>query len=432
VTVNGISASGGTASGANTANWSVALTLSPGANTITVVARDTLNNPTQQQITVTYNPPLAPSVTSPTTTSITSTTATLGGTVTSTGGASLSKRGVLYALTSINSNPTLGGPGVTEIDDTSATTGTFSMAITGLTAGTDYSFVAFASNSVGTTYTIPVSAFTTLAGCTSALGTTFLLEGPSSGTDSDLVIATGAWTATSNASWLHTSSSGTGNGLAVFTFDANSGATRTGTLTIAGQILTVTQAGSTYVAASPVTTLVGGTYCGVAVDCDGNVYIADFGNNVIKKLSVTSHTVSTLISSGLNGPNDVAVDNAGNIYIADEFNNAIKKWNITTQQVSTLVSSGLRGPSGVAVDGAGNVYIADTYNNAIKEWNAATQTVSTLVASGLSAPRDVAVDSAGNVYIADSWNNAIKEWNARTKLVSTLVSSGLNEPALST
>ena len=85
-----------------------------------------------------------------------------------------------------------------------------------------------------------------------------LLEGPASGTDSDIVAATGAWSATANASWLHTTASGTGNGLATFTFDANSGATRSGTLTIAGQTLTVTQAGSSYVAANPVSTLVPG------------------------------------------------------------------------------------------------------------------------------------------------------------------------------
>ena len=57
VTVNGVSASGGTATGAGTANWSATITLSSGANTVTVVAKDTLNNSSQQQITVTYNPP---------------------------------------------------------------------------------------------------------------------------------------------------------------------------------------------------------------------------------------------------------------------------------------------------------------------------------------------------------------------------------------
>ena len=62
----------------------------------------------------------------------------------------------------------------------------------------------------------------------------------------------GSWSATSNASWLHTTSSGTGQRPGHLYFDANSGATRSGTLTIAGQTLTVTQAGSSYVAANPV------------------------------------------------------------------------------------------------------------------------------------------------------------------------------------
>ena len=108
-------------------------------------------------------------------------------------------------------------------------------------------------------------------------GTTALLEGPASGTDSDIVVAPGAWSATSNASWLHTTASGAGYGLAAFTFDADSGAPRSGALTIAGQTLTVTQAGNTYVAANPVTLFASGLYgpAGMAVDAEGNVYIAD-------------------------------------------------------------------------------------------------------------------------------------------------------------
>ena len=95
-----------------------------------------------------------------------------------------------------------------------------------------------------------------------SLGTTALLEGPAAGSDSVVLAVTpanGAWTATANAAWLHLSpanQSGTGSTNVIFSYDANPGATRSGTLTIAGQTLTVTQAGSTYVAAGPVTTLV--------------------------------------------------------------------------------------------------------------------------------------------------------------------------------
>ena len=105
----------------------------------------------------------APTVTSPTSTNITSSSATLGGTVTADGGASITQRGILYSLTSVNPSPTKGGNGVTEADDSSDSTGTFTEAVSGLTPGLGYSFVAFAKNSVGTAYTSPVSTFTTLS-----------------------------------------------------------------------------------------------------------------------------------------------------------------------------------------------------------------------------------------------------------------------------
>src|SRR5262245_33149953 len=81
------------------------------------------------------------------------------------------------------------------------------------------------------------------------LGTYSVVEGPTAGADSVVLGASAAWTATSNSSFLHVatgSTSGSGNALIKYSFDANSGATRSGTLTIAGQTLTVTQAGSTY------------------------------------------------------------------------------------------------------------------------------------------------------------------------------------------
>jgi sugar lactone lactonase YvrE len=314
------------------------------------------------------------------------------------------------------------------------------------------------------------------------LGMSNVVEGPAAGADAVVLGATGAWTAASNSSFLHVttgSTSGTGNALVKYSFDANTGVTRTGTFTIAGQTLTVTQAGSTYVAANPLTTLFSGFALGVAVDPAGNVYTP-----ALEKWNPTTQQVSTL-ASGLNGPTGVAVDAGGNVFVSEKQGSQIAEWsptlglfgligttqdggataenylgvavdaadnvyysyqyvasiparpytvNTTKAQVAlpppptTLVSSGLNQPGGVAVDAAGNIYIADTGDNAIKERNASTGTVSTLV-SGLNGPQGVAVDGAGNVYIADTGNNAIKEWNASTGTVSTLVSSGLNQPS---
>jgi hypothetical protein len=315
---------------------------------------------------------------------------------------------------------------------------------------------------------------------TFTLGTTKLVEGPAAGTDSVVLAVnpTGSdWLAVANDSWLHISagsSNGTTNAVAVFTFDANTGATRSGTLTIAGQTLTVTQAGSTYVSAGAVTTLVSGTLSNpyaVAVDSADNVFVLDSGNSKIRKWTASTQTLSDVVSSS--SPTGVAVDTAGNVYYI-ESSTALKKWTAATQTVSTLISSGLFAAHGVAVDSFGNVFVADqTGTGDIVEWNASTQTASQLisrglyypqgvgtdisnnlylsdgapdntgilkevpaggssatflVSSGLGDPRQVAPDGSGNVYIADHYNNAVKKWSAVTQTVSTLVSSGLDGP----
>ncbi|HZM03685.1 MAG TPA: BACON domain-containing carbohydrate-binding protein [Candidatus Saccharimonadales bacterium] len=278
--------------------------------------------------------------------------------------------------------------------------------------------------------TIPV----TQNGPTFSLGTSALLVGPAAGSNSVVVSVFpnfGVWTAATNVSWLHLTpsmQSGTGSTNLIFSCDANPGPTRSGTITISGQTLNVTQAGSTYVAAGPVTPLVFSGLAmphGVAVDGVGNVYIANTGSNTIEEWTLTNNTVTTLVS-GLNGPSGAAVDGAGNVYFADTGNNAIKEWSAVNSNVTTLIL-GLNGPSGVAVDGAGNVYFTDTGINAIKEWVAASGNVIILV-PGLNGPSGVAVDAADNVYIADSGNNAIKEWVAANSNLTTLV-SGLNAPS---
>lgn len=272
---------------------------------------------------------------------------------------------------------------------------------------------------------------------TGALGTTSILVGPSAGTNSvDILVipSTNTWTAAPNTNWLHLNSaneSGTGSTNVVFTFDANPGTTRSSTITIAGQTLTVIQAGSTYVPAGVLTTLAGSGFdypCGVAVDASNDVYITDYYNNAFKRWSVASNTVTTLVSNGFNGPLGLALDTAGNAYIADVNNNAIKKWTVANGVVTPLVSSNLSGPKGVAVDNAGNVYIADSGHNAIKEWMVANSNVVTLVSSGLDDPEDVSVDIGGNVFITDAAGNDLKEWTVANSNVVTLVTSGLDHP----
>ena len=246
---------------------------------------------------------------------------------------------------------------------------------------------------------------------------------------------TATWTASSNAAWLQLSpanSSGTGSALVQFSYGANPNtAAQVGTLTIAGLTLTVTQAGTSFVPTSVLTTLISqglNLPYAVALDSGGNLYIADTGHNAVEEWVAATQQMTTLVSTGLAFPHGVAVDSQGNVYIADAYHNAIKEWSPLTQQVTTLVSSGLNFPLGVAVDGQGNVYIADFNNNAVEQWSPSTQELVTLVGSGLNHPTGVAVDALGNVYIADFRNNAIEQWNATTQQLTTLVSEGLSFP----
>ena len=190
---------------------------------------------------------------------------------------------------------------------------------------------------------------------------------------------------------------------------------------------------------------------GIALDAAGNLYIADFGNNRVRMVSVGG-TITTVAGNGaatfagdsgsatsasLSGPLDVRVDAAGNLYIADRGNNRIRM--VTGGIISTIAGNGtasfggdngpatsaqLNGPSGVALDSAGNLIIADTTNNVIRQ---VTSGIITTIAgngiasysgdngpaagAGINAPIGVATDSLGRIFVADSLNNLIRVMN---------------------
>jgi streptogramin lyase len=267
----------------------------------------------------------------------------------------------------------------------------------------------------------------------SALASNSALVGNAAGSGSVLLVSTGPWTAASNSTWLQlAATSGVGNSLVLYNYIANpSPSPRTGILTIAGSAFTVTQAGASYAPVTSMTTLVASGLNapqGVAVDAQGNVYIADTGNNAVREWLSTSRKVSALVSSGLRSPTGAAVDQTGNLYIADSGNHAIKEWSIASGRVTSLVS-GLANPYGAAVDTQGNVYFSDAGNNVIKEWRAAGHGVITLVGSGLTNPEGVALDAQGNLFFSNTGANAIDEWNADTQQVTTPVSSGISGPS---
>ena len=184
------------------------------------------------------------------------------------------------------------------------------------------------------------------------------------------------------------------------------------------------------------------TPSGIVIDKDANLIIADTSNNRIRKLSPEGR-VSTIAGSGISGfkdgaasgaefdgPVGVAVDKDGNIFVADAYNDRIRK--ITTDgNVITVAGAGTPGfqdgdaasalfdtPSGVAVDKEGNAFIADTGNGAIRKITPQGEVATIakrdehagdaeLNLARLNRPVGIVVTHDGFLFVADAGSNRI-------------------------
>lgn len=180
--------------------------------------------------------------------------------------------------------------------------------------------------------------------------------------------------------------------------------------------------------------------CGVAVDAAGNLFIADYDNSVVEKVTPAGQlsvavgtgargatTAGPATSAQLNTPWDVKVDGAGNLFVSDYDNAVVSK--VGAGQLTVVAGTGtsgpptpgaanssqLGGPADIAVDRAGSLFIADADNHVVEKVTAAgqlsiaagngtggTATDGPAVDSALDYPAGVAFDAAGRLYIADA------------------------------
>jgi len=186
---------------------------------------------------------------------------------------------------------------------------------------------------------------------------------------------------------------------------------------------------------------------GVACDAAGNLYVTDLGNTIrtitptglVSTLAGTAGPPGSVDGSGsaarFDFPQGIAGDAAGNLYVADTGNNAIRKITPAGEVTTLAGKAGSSGsadgsgtaarfsvPAGIACDAAGNLYVAEIGNDTIRKITPAGE-VTTLAgkagsegsadgsgaAARFNAPAGIACDTAGNLYVADSGNDTIRK-----------------------
>ena len=229
----------------------------------------------------------------------------------------------------------------------------------------------------------------------------------------------------------------------------------------------------------------------IFVDSQGDIFIADTENSVIREVVSSTGNIKTVAgtpgAAGYSGdgelataaqldlPDGVFVDSSGNIFVADTFNSVIREVTIANGNIQTVVgtyyewdytcnysgdgglatSAQLCLPNNVFVDSSGDIFVADTENSAIREVAAATGDIETVAGNGtactsisagcgngglatsaeLNFPSDMIVDGSQNIFIADTESFVIREVTASNGDIqafagnNTLAYSGDGKPA---
>lgn len=192
----------------------------------------------------------------------------------------------------------------------------------------------------------------------------------------------------------------------------------------------------------------------IQFDAHGDLFVCDIGNNVIRKVDMKTHVITTIAGTGkagdspdgapvkgtpIKGPRSIDFDAAGNLWVCTREGNQVLKLDLKADKISLIAGTGkkgftgnggpaklatLSGPKGVAFDAEGNAWIADTESHSIRMVNMKTGNLELKIGTGvkgdgpdgdplkcqLARPHGVFVDKDGSVFVGDSENHRVRVW----------------------
>jgi len=214
---------------------------------------------------------------------------------------------------------------------------------------------------------------------------------------------------------------------------------------------------------------------GITKDTAGNLYIADYVNDRVRKVTYATGVITTIAGTGdsagtsgafsgdggpataadLYNPTSIALDVSGNVFFSDQGNHRVRKINVSTGIITTIAGNGTGGysgdgiqataselfyPAGIAFDTAGNLYIADWQNHRIRMVTLSTGIITTVAGTGIAGysgdggpataarfyrPSELAFDVSGNLYISEYGNSTVRKVVKATGIITTIAGTGV-------
>jgi hypothetical protein len=174
---------------------------------------------------------------------------------------------------------------------------------------------------------------------------------------------------------------------------------------------------------------------GLALDRFRNVYVADIGDDTVRRFSESGRDLGIFASAGLSEPTNLAFDASGNLFVVNDGDNSIVKFSAAGKALGVVVSLLGRGcAAGLVFDRSGDLLVADPCYSVVRKFSATGNDLGIFASAGLSNPLALLLEANGNLMVANSDNgggfrNTIHEFSTTGADLGTFASTGLNFPS---